>query len=94
MILEEVNSKIYRGLERNLFEITPEGEKKFWHEGRDEYTPDWVVRVLEDSTINHYTSDFWSPINLGKFKHVLLTRNKDFEFRVFEFGVLRITKNR
>lgn len=87
-----VSVSIYRGLERNIFDLVPNGEKTFWHESKDEYTPLWKVRTVEDGNIQHHSSDFHKPINLGKFKHILTTENIDFEYRVFEKGILRITK--
>lgn len=85
-------NRIYRGLERDMFDNTPEGEKAFWHEQPDEYTPSWTTRVIEDGNIMHYTSEFFEPISLGKFKHILNTENENFEYRVFEKGILRLKK--
>ncbi|GEM_PF-6342437 len=84
--------KLYRGLERDMFDITPNGDKVFWHESKDEYTPKWTVRKIVDDNIMHFTSDFFEPIKLGKFKHILNTDNSHFEYRVFEEGILRLTR--
>jgi hypothetical protein len=84
-------NKLYRGLENKYLNI-PEGEKVFWHESIDQYTPKWKVRKIEDGNIIHYSSDFFDPINLGKFKHILSTDNESFEFRIFEKGILRVNR--
>lgn len=83
--------KIYNGLELCFNNWTKE-ETSFWHDKADQYTPVWTLRTIENGVITHYSSHVSDRQSLGKFKHILTTGNPDFEFRVYEKGILRVLK--
>jgi len=86
--------KIYRGLDLNFSKWAEPNYKNFWHEKADQYTANWKVRTLDEyGEVQHNSSHLSEPIPLGKFKHILLTGNNNFEFRVFEKGILRVLKS-
>ena len=85
-------NKLYNGLELS-FNNWNGGEKAFWYDKADEYTEKWKVRFLDYGRIIHRCSHLWEPFPLGKFKHILETGNNDFEYKVFERGILRILKS-
>jgi hypothetical protein len=87
-------NKLYNGLELNYTNWTI-GEKVFWHEKAKDGANNWEARIInKDGQLEHYASfaGIENRPDLGKFKHFLKTDNDDFEFRIFEKGILRILK--
>ena len=87
--------ELYNGLELRYTNWTT-GEKQFWHEKAHDGSLNWEIKVIqEDGQPKYYGSDLHEHSDrpdLGKFRHILKTDNNDFEFRIFEKGILKVLK--